>query len=238
MFSRPGFHKFIQARLSPEGEFGLHLTIGVAVLMLATWGFGLIADQVVDAGHVVAVDAQAARWFHAHASSNAGLTRLVLWFTDVHSIAGAGLLSAALGWYFFRRRARYWLLTLAVAVPGGMLLNVLLKSVFMRARPIFDDPIITLATYSFPSGHTAASTMFYGILAAYLLCQRPRWGARVAIVAGAVAMVLLVGVSRMYLGAHYFSDVLAAVAESCAWLAVCLSAGSTIRRRRAARATV
>ena len=59
-------------------------------------------------------------------------------------------------------------------------------------------------------------------------------GVRAAIIAAAVLMVALVGASRIYLGVHYASDVLAAVAESCGWLAVCITASSTLRRRRAA----
>jgi membrane-associated phospholipid phosphatase len=114
-------------------------------------------------------------------------------------------------------------------------LNVLLKYTYMRARPSFDDAILTLATYSFPSGHTAAATLLYGIIAAYLVCLTPRFGLRGAIVAGAVLMVALVGASRVYLGVHYASDVLAAVVESCGWLAVCITASSTLRRRRSAR---
>jgi undecaprenyl-diphosphatase len=145
------------------------------------------------------------------------------------------VLSALLGWWFWRRRAPYWLLATAICVPGGMLLNVLLKHVYQRARPAFDEPFVTLATYSFPSGHTAAATLFYGLLASYVVTTSPRWGVRMAALVGAAAMVALVALSRVYLGAHFVSDVLAAMAESLAWLAVCITSVSTLRRRRAAR---
>jgi undecaprenyl-diphosphatase len=75
----------------------------------------------------------------------------------------------------------------------------------------------------------------YGVIAAYLACLTPRFGVRAAIVAGAVLMVALVGASRVYLGVHYASDVLAAIFESCGWLAVCITASSTLRRRRAVK---
>jgi undecaprenyl-diphosphatase len=116
-----------------------------------------------------------------------------------------------------------------------MLLNVALKHVFQRARPSFDDPLLSLLTYSFPSGHTAAATVFYGLLACYLVRRAHAWRARVLIVLAAVAMVVLVALSRMYLGAHYLSDVLAAAAEGAAWLAICITAVSTLQRRRLAR---
>ncbi|WP_395406963.1 phosphatase PAP2 family protein [Pseudoduganella sp. UC29_106] len=94
----------------------------------------------------------------------------------------------------------------------------------------FDEPLLTLATYSFPSGHTVAATLFYGLLACYLVMRGRRW----LPVAGATLMVLLVACSRMYLGVHYLSDVLAAVAEGVAWLAICVTGMSTWRRRREA----
>ena len=128
-----------------------------------------------------------------------------------------------------------WLLTLLMAVPGGMLLNVLLKSVFQRARPHFDDPLLILDSYSFPSGHTVAATLFYGVLAAYLISlPGMRWGRRLAAALSAVLMVALVALSRVYLGVHYLSDVLAGAAEGCAWLTVCVTASASLRRHRAA----
>ncbi len=224
--------KFIAARLTPEGELGLHLTLGVLSLAGAVWLFGGIAEEVMGADKMTDVDAQVAQWFHAHATS--GLTRFMLAVTYLHSSISIGVLSALLGTYFYMSNARYWLLSLVVAVPGGMLLNVLLKHIFTRSRPTFSNPILTLYTYSFPSGHTAAATLFYGIIASYLVCLTRDWGTRSAIVAGAVLMVLLVGMSRLYLGVHFLSDVLAAMVESCAWLSICITASSTLRRHRAA----
>jgi undecaprenyl-diphosphatase len=68
-------------------------------------------------------------------------------------------------------REWYWMLTLALAVGGGEALNVLLKHAYERARPVFDDPVVELMTYSFPSGHTAGAVLFYGVLAAFLVSR-------------------------------------------------------------------
>jgi undecaprenyl-diphosphatase len=77
--------------------------------------------------------------------------------------------------------------------------------------------------------------VFYGLLAWWLLTRVRGPLPRALIVLGACAMVCLVALSRMYLGVHYLSDVLAAMLESCAWLTVCVTAVSTLRRRRAMR---
>jgi membrane-associated phospholipid phosphatase len=229
----PRLARFLAARLSPEGELGLHLTIGVALLLAAAWIFGAIAADVVHGAAITRVDVRLAHWFHDRATP--GFTRAMLFVTHWNSLAGSGIMAALLALWFWRRRAHYWLIVCLIAVPGGMLLNVALKHVFRRVRPTFDDPLLSLLTYSFPSGHTAAATVFYGLLACYLVRRARTWRTRALVVVGAVAMVLLVALSRMYLGVHYLSDVLAATAEGAAWLAICITAVSTLHRRRRAR---
>jgi undecaprenyl-diphosphatase len=225
--------RFIDARLSPEGAMGLHLTIGVALLLVTAWIFGAIAEDVVTGATITVVDVRLAHWFHDRATP--GFTRAMLIVTHWNGIAGSSVMGALLALWLWRRRAYDWLIVCLVAVPGGMLLNAALKHAFRRARPSFDDPLLSLVTYSFPSGHTAAATVFYGLLACYLVRRVRAWPARVLAVGGAVAMVMLVALSRMYLGVHYLSDVLAAAAEGAAWLAICITAVSTLHRRRLAR---
>jgi undecaprenyl-diphosphatase len=221
---------FVEARLSPQGEFGLHLTIGMVLLLISGAVFHELAEAVMGQDAITVLDVQVAHWFNAHAFEP--LTSFMYAVSAVHSVAGMVVLFCLLAWYLWQKQAHYWLLALAFAVPGGMVLNVALKFYFQRARPVFEDPLVTLATYSFPSGHTTAATCFYGLLVSYLVIARPAWSVRLGTVAACVAMVLLVAFSRVYLGAHYVSDVLAAMAESVAWLAVCITAISTLRRRR------
>jgi membrane-associated phospholipid phosphatase len=160
------------------------------------------------------------------------MTYVMLFFTYLNSIAGSIVLAVAFGAYLAWKRYWYWLLTLALSVVGGMLLNVILKYAYERARPNLDEALVTLHTYSFPSGHTSGATVFYGVLAAYLVSRTRDPGARIAIVLGAVAMVAFVALSRVYLGAHFMSDVMAAAASSLAWLAVCLSGVHHLVRSR------
>jgi membrane-associated phospholipid phosphatase len=110
-----------------------------------------------------------------------------------------------------------------VTVPSGMVLNALTKLAFQRARPSFDNPILTLSSYSFPSGHVAAATLFYGVLAALLIAKTSEWRWRVLILLVAIVLVALVALTRMYLVVHYLSDVMAAFAQALAWLALCRS---------------
>ena len=227
---------FAAARFSPEGALGLHLTLGVLALLLAMAGFARIAGAVVDGAPITELDLRLAAWLHAHAHASDGLRTFMLAITHLHSTPGMLSLTALAAFWLYRHGARHWLLTLLVTVPGGMLLNVAMKHTFERARPHFDEPILTLSTYSFPSGHAAASTLLYGFLACYLTRRARSWQARAAIVLAACTMVALVAGSRVYLGAHYLSDVLAGIAEACAWLSICVTGTATLRRRQAARA--
>lgn len=237
---RRRWRPFIAARLSPEGAAGLHLTIGLVVLLIATTAFGAIAEDVVTGDRLTLFDVVIANWFHARATP--AMTALMLDISNIHGPAGGVVLSLLLlGWYYWKKH--YWWMLAAVAIlPGGMLLNVLIKYSFQRARPTFDVPLLTLHTYSFPSGHTAFAAMFYGLLACSLVphpgSESRRIGADVAVGFAACIMVALVGLSRMYLGVHYLSDVLAAGAEGCAWLAICITAVSTLRRRREGRTLI
>ena len=221
---------FARARVSPHGYLGLHLTLGASALLATSWLFGIIAGDVVRGRPLTLADARVAAWLHAHATP--GLTTVMLAISRLGQPAVVIGIALLLAFYFLRQRHWYRLLALALVVPGGMLLNVLLQSAFHRQRPQFSDPILTLTSYSFPSGHTMAATVLYGLLAALAVRTIRTWRWRVFAVLFAGLVVLAVGFSRLYLGAHYLSDVLAAAAEGLAWLALCLTAVESLRRSK------
>lgn len=223
---------FVRARLSPGGYLGLHLTLGALVLVGASWLFGGIAEDVLTGDPLTVVDVQVAHWFHERATP--AVTQFMLAVSHLNGPLAipAYVLLAAL--YLMWKRSWYWLTCLLVTVPTGALLNVLMKYAFQRARPTFEHPILTLTSYSFPSGHASGSMLFFGILAAYLVSQTPSWRRRVAIVLAVFAAVVLASFSRVYLGVHYLSDVLAGMAEAVAWLALCFVGIHTYWKYRAA----
>jgi undecaprenyl-diphosphatase len=155
--------------------------------------------------------------------------------THLHSTLGVTVMTLAICAYLWMKDLRIWLLRLMLAVFGGMLLNALLKQVFMRARPGFENPLLVLTSYSFPSGHTMMATVFYGALCALVVAKVRDWRARGLAVVVSAGLILLVGFSRIYLGVHYLSDVMAAIAEGLAWLAFCLIAVEELGRRRQKR---
>jgi len=193
----------------------------LVLLALACALFGALAADLVRQGPLTAVDAPVTAWFRDNARPAA--TGLLLAITHLHSTAGVLLMVGVAALALLWRRQRQWAGLLVLAVPGGMLLNVLVKHAFQRARPQFDEPLVTLATYSFPSGHAAAATLWWGFALVWLFAHDDRLPVRVLAALLALAMIVLTALSRVYLGAHYLTDVLAAVAEGSAWLALCFT---------------
>jgi len=195
--------------------------LGLIVMASAAMLFALIAENVINEGALTLVDLQVAQWLHAHSTTM--LTQCLLVITHLHDPWVLSPVAGMITLYYIGKKRWYAAFFVLLVVQGAMLLNLLAKHMFQRARPTFDDPLVTLVTYSFPSGHVVASTVFYGTLAVLLISQKPAHHRAVYIFPVAFTMVILVAFSRMYLGAHYLSDVLAAFLEAVIWIALCLT---------------
>jgi membrane-associated phospholipid phosphatase len=189
------------------------LALVIACVLL----IGLLALQVWTDGPVTRLDQQVTLWLVAHRQP--WLTLAMSGLSAAHQtrwlLAATALIGAWLAW-----RREFKLLPFLLVVPAGMLANAGLKVLFARPRPHLDDPLVRLLTLSFPSGHAVASMVFYGVLCRMVLARSRHPAVRATAVAGAAAMVLLVTFSRVYLGAHYVSDVVAGVAFGSLCLAV------------------
>ena len=206
------------------------LVTGILLFTIMTLILGEISEDIINHEPLTVADAQLSTWLHPHVTPS--LTSAMFVATSFGSTATVTFIAVALGLYLLWRRRSYWLTAVATSVAGGALLNRFLKYAFHRPRPHFDDPILKLTSYSFPSGHTMMATVLYGVVAAYLLAKTPDWRWRVLIIMSAILLMALVGFSRIYLGAHYLSDVLGAMAEGLAWLSFCLTVVYSIWRQQ------
>jgi undecaprenyl-diphosphatase len=136
----------------------------------------------------------------------------------------------ALVLFFAWKRSWPSLIMLIVAVPGGMLLNEWIKLLVHRHRPFVEGPFVDWSGYSFASGHTMGATLLYGQLLLFLLPFLKRRHLRIVGVCGAASLVVLVGFSRIALGAHFLTDVLAAIVFGMLWLMLCTLLGKRVRR--------
>jgi len=154
--------RFLQNRLSPEGYAGLHLTVGVLVVLICGLYFGEIAEDVSRNDPIVHVDQRVAVWFHQHASST--ITLIAKMISFVGSLGWLAAASIGVALFLVWRRDQLSASLLALVMLGGSILNLLLKHFFHRQRPVLENPLVTLSSYGFPSGHTMEATMFYGLL--------------------------------------------------------------------------
>jgi len=212
------------------------LAAGLAFSAFVIWAFIELADEVIE-GESRAFDDAVLLWIH---SSFPG------W------LGGPMRIVTALGYYwvvlpllavvvavFYRKGWRLSAVLLLVSTAGSIVLTTVLKSVFQRARPELFDSGYHASFFSFPSGHATVAVGFYGMLTlvlAYRLQGTTRWA--VAILG--ILVVLLIGFSRLYLGVHYPTDVLAGYLAALLWL-VCVGAvyalWLSVRGLRAAEAS-
>lgn len=181
-------------------------------LLLPLWGFGKLAAAVRGTG-LLHFDEPLLRY--AQAASGPGADRLFLLFSALGYGYGVVpfdiMLVLALAW---RRRFRESVFA-AVALGGSALLNLAAKRIFARERPALWEPIAPESTFSFPSGHAMGSMTLAAVLVLLAWPTRWRWP-----VLGAMPLfVPLVGLSRVYLGVHFPSDILAGWAVAVAWAA-------------------
>ncbi len=131
-----------------------------------------------------------------------------------------GLTLLIVGYLWLARRPRLALL-LAAAIAGGQGLNVGLKQLVARERPEATLHLVEVRSPSFPSGHSMASSIFYLTVGALLARTTARWSEKLYLMASAVLLTIAVGVSRVYLGVHYPTDVFAAWCAGTAWALAC-----------------
>jgi membrane-associated phospholipid phosphatase len=211
----------VTAPSAPNRCPGAYLAAGILVFVAMTLVLVGISEDVIRHEPLIAADARFSAWLFAHRSPF--LTSGMRVMTSFGATLMVTSISIALALYLLWRRHLYWLAALAWVVPGGALLNVVLKVTVHRARPNLDDPLLTLTGFSFPSGHTMMTSVLYGFVAAYVCAHTPHRARRVMAVCSAGILIALVGLSRIYLGVHYLSDVLGAMAEGLAWLSLWLT---------------
>jgi membrane-associated phospholipid phosphatase len=214
---------FLDRRLRPGGALGLSLTVTILALASAGWAFGALLQDVLGNDETALLDRPIETFIVTH--REAWLTHLMRAITDLGAAAlliplavGAGLL--------WRWRARTWRPLLLLA--SAYLLQITVKQLTHRPRPPATLALDFFSGYAFPSGHATNAAAVYGMLAALLAAATPRWSGKVAVWALAVGLVAFIGLSRVYLGGHWLTDVLGGFALGAAWLFALLTAPRTI----------
>lgn len=162
-------------------------------------------------------DVQFVNWVHSNAPEALVDSMRVL--THAGSVYVLGLLTLVAALLLMRHRHRAVAVLVLLTFVGSLFVDELLKAAFRRARPALEDPFVELTTHAFPSGHAFDATATYGALALAIALVAASSRARTSAAALAILLVILVAASRVVLGVHYLSDVLAGVAAGVALVA-------------------
>lgn len=210
------------------------LVVGALLTAWAGDGFLDLAELVHSKSAALQkTDVHVHDWVLTHRGSGA-----TLFFATMSIVGGpggiaviAGIVTIAL---LIARRFR-WAIYLAVTVAGGGLLDMELKRYFARARPDVAAMLRHAHGYSFPSGHAMGSTIAFGALAYLASRSIPQWRWKSAVIALAMTLILSISASRIYLGVHWVSDIVAGIAAGAVWVTSTTVAYEVLRRIRRLR---
>jgi len=201
----------------------MSLAAAVGSLVMFTW----LAEEMIE-GATARFDMTVRMGVHAFASP--AMTSLMRVITDLGSAGLAVIAVIATGLFLAKgwKRAAGWLL---ISLAGATVLSISLKYGFHRPRPV---PFFGVAphSYSFPSGHSLFSFCFYGVLAGLITARVRSLWLRVVVWASAALLVMAIGISRIYLGVHYPSDVVAGYLAALMWVSSLVVADRVHKTRK------
>ncbi|HXM38560.1 MAG TPA: phosphatase PAP2 family protein [Gemmatimonadales bacterium] len=228
----PRLWRFMARRFARGEYLGFHLTIGLAVSLVGLWLFGAITEDVVNRDSLTRFDVTVLEWLHAHATP-AGVAVFAA-ISRLGSPVTMTVLAVAVSLLLASRRAWIVLGGWVAAFAGAGLLDQWLKFVIRRPRPAYAAALLHNRTWSFPSGHAMGALVGYGMLAYVLLILwKESRRTQLEIIAVTTLLIAAIGVSRLYLGVHYFSDVIGGYAAGMLWLSTCISGVEVARRWQA-----
>lgn len=208
-------------------QLGWVYALGWSTALGLLYAFAALTEDVLE-GEFDTLNHAILKRLHAHATPWLDQTALAL--SALGGITGTLLVAACAVTLLLLRRRALDAATLLILLAGGGALTFLLKQFFRQPRP---DLFVSLApetSYSFPSGHSLMSVCLYGFLGLLLLKERPRitWIPALAILLVPAGIIW----SRLYLGVHWFTDVLAGALVAGFWLSVCMMLRHAALRRR------
>ena len=215
---RRDLRRFLRPRLEPETATGLALTFALLGVLIAGIVFGVLVAMIRSNSGVVNIDIGVTRWAAAHATSTS--LSVFGWLTQLGGTIGTIVIAVATVAYAMRARGRWSIVLFVIVVVGGeSLLANLIKITVGRVRPDV-APFHVLSGASFPSGHATAAAATWAVVA--LVLGRGTSPRTRAILAGAAAgIAVAVACTRVFLGAHWTSDVIGGLILGWVWFGVC-----------------
>ena len=224
------FIAFLRARLSIETFQGLPLTLLLIATIYSFSVFSGIAEDYLTSDPLIVLDVRLANLFYAFRDD-----RLLQFFYAVTVLANfftVLVMVLMLTLILWRQHRRIYALILWLTLVGSEAMTTLGKLFFHRLRPSGLLPVLSEDSYSFPSGHATSAVVLFGFLAYLVIREHRSWKVKVSAFFLALMAIVFVDLSRLYLGVHYLSDVLAGNTLALSVLLFAISVGELLRSRR------
>jgi undecaprenyl-diphosphatase len=216
-----GTLRFLRRRIkNAYVVFGIFLLSGAAIAIVCTYAFAKLAGHV-QSGSTQAFDDAVMRWMAAHQYPLIAQTMLEVTALGTGAVVAMVVFVGAM--FLWLNKHKHSAILLLVANFGGIILNNLLKLGFDRPRPQIFKWGTYAASSSFPSGHAMSSVIVYGTVAYLAARLQRRAASRILTLTFAALVIILICVSRLYLGVHYPSDVAAGLIIGLAWAGFCMA---------------
>lgn len=214
--------------LTPPTRLPLLIGSGAAALLFAAQAG--VVDTVADLSGAGLVDQSVWSWFVAHRVP--AMTWTMTKVSTIGNTVGMAVLALLGAIVLWRVRRRAEAAVVVIAAVGASVLVTGFKNLYGRARPPVAEQLTLQSNAALPSGHSLGSMVVLGVLAATVVILVRRPAVQVLAVLAAVAGIVTVGVSRLYLGVHWMTDVLTGWLLGGAWLAICVTALVLLQHRR------
>ncbi|HZJ82954.1 MAG TPA: phosphatase PAP2 family protein [Clostridia bacterium] len=210
-------------------RFRTNLLIGTIITIMLMIAFRWIALGVMN-DKLNIMDSNIYNFVFSYQSGL--MNRIMVFISFLGSASFLGIVAVMVFWILLKIKKHYWDSLFILFNPLGVwLVNKLLKSIYQRERPNLEH-LDKVTGYSFPSGHAMVSFAFYGFLAYIAFLNIENRKLRYPIMAMFILLALSIGISRVYLGVHYASDIIGGFIGGGAWIVTCIAAHQGIRHYR------
>ncbi|MFW2440876.1 MAG: phosphatase PAP2 family protein [Arenicellales bacterium] len=228
--------KILKDTLAKKSLLEYSTEVAIILASLGLLGFFKLTEEVIE-GETLGFDQRVLLWFRnpADLSDPIGPVWLEVVMRDITALGGLlilGLLTVAACGYLWLNQRHKLAIFVALSIPAGSLLNGLLKGFFARPRPDIVPHATDAALSSFPSGHAMMSAVVFLTLGALLSLSTNNNRIKIYILCWSVLLTVLVGISRLYLGVHWPTDIIGGWLAGAVWALLCLLMGNWILRRK------
>lgn len=217
----PRLGKFLKTRITPSEKYGLYLTIGSIFTLFFIFLFFDIIQDYVGQEALIRADLRIINLISNFRTPQLNQVMLFITYLAKGQIIAVAVIFALIILFLLKKWAYFR--SLIIFVLGGELFVWIIKNIIDRPRPSLTQSLVTESSFSFPSGHSFIAIAFYGLIAFFLFDSLKKKWLKVLTIIFGITIILLIGFSRIYLGAHWPSDVLASYASGLAWLSLIIT---------------